>query len=182
MAASMDVTLLLCLEAPNQGGGTEFVDAAALYDDWEPPERAWLDTLVGVFPNRSTLAADLRAMRLESSEMLARTQDTEHSVVRIHPYTGRRAVILNEVWMRSLRGMTQEEAVPVLRGLAARVEASPRRYSHRWAVGDLLVWDNHRVLHRAAPIGAGATKVTVRARVPRLHRTNLQLRAAGDRG
>ena len=164
----MDVTLLYCLEVPAVGGTTAFVDAAALYDGFDDSFREFVDGVVGVFPNRAVLEADLRAMGLLSPEMLERTRDATHPAVRTHPYTGRRALILNEMWMRGIEGMAEDAATSLLRDLVERAETSSHRYTHRWSPGDLLIWDNHRVLHKADPLPEGVTKTTVRARVPKL--------------
>lgn len=166
----MDVTLLNCIQAPSEGGTTAFVDAAALYDSFDGEFREFINGLVGIFPNRAVLKADLDAMGLQSREMLDRTVDAVHPTARVHPYTGRHALIVNEMWMSGIAGMSEQAAELVLQDLVDRVESSPCRYIHHWTAGDLLIWDNHRVLHKAAPVPAGSTKTTVRARVPQLAR------------
>ena len=142
------------------GGTTSLVDAAAVYDDFDDQFRGFGNGLVGIFPNRAVLAADLQAMGLNSPEMLDRTVDVTHPAVRERPYTRRRALIVNEVWMRGIVGMGDDSAGLVLRDLADRVERSSFRYVHHWTTGDLLIWDNHRALHKAAPTPAGAWPAT----------------------
>ncbi len=47
--------------------------------------------------------------------------------------------------------MEDARAQALLDGLLQRTCQGARVYTHHWTVGDLLVWDNRCVLHRARP-------------------------------
>jgi alpha-ketoglutarate-dependent taurine dioxygenase len=47
-------------------------------------------------------------------------------------------------------GMELDESRAFLDGLLARATRPERVYSHTWSVGDLVIWDNRGVLHRAS--------------------------------
>jgi alpha-ketoglutarate-dependent taurine dioxygenase len=53
----------------------------------------------------------------------------------------------------------------LLDGLLAKATAAERVYRHEWAVGDLVIWDNTGVLHRALPYDATSPRD--------MHRTTL---------
>jgi taurine dioxygenase len=155
-------TVLACVVAPASGGGTRFLDGAG-YRSWVAPElRSAVESAVGVHPNRSTLERELREMAIEDDAFVAAVADTRHPLVRRHPYTGRPALILNENWLTGLEGCTERDGRLLLRRLAGQADDSPYGYTHTWSPGDVLLWDNHRVLHRARPLPAGQTKVTWR--------------------
>jgi len=99
-----------------------------LYERFTPVERAELDTGIGVYPNRALLKADLCAMGIDSPEMLARTVDVTHPLVRKHSHTGRSALLLNENWLKGIVGMDDDEARPYLESLYRQLDECPLRY------------------------------------------------------
>jgi alpha-ketoglutarate-dependent taurine dioxygenase len=67
-----------------------------------------------------------------------------------------------------VEGMTLEEGRAYLDDLLARATRPDRVYRHEWMVGDLVIWDNRGVLHRALPYDASSPRD--------MHRTTI----AGD--
>jgi alpha-ketoglutarate-dependent taurine dioxygenase len=71
-------------------------------------------------------------------------------LVKIHPATGRPSLFIGR-HAYGIPGMDPEESKKLLDDLLSFACQSPRTYEHRWHVGDLVVWDNRCVLHRARP-------------------------------
>jgi len=71
-------------------------------------------------------------------------------LVKIHPETGRPALFIGR-HAHGIPGMEPEESKKLLDDLLSFACQSPRTYEHRWHPGDLVVWDNRCVLHRARP-------------------------------
>jgi taurine dioxygenase len=69
---------------------------------------------------------------------------------------------LNEKWLESVEGLRAGESEALLASLLAFATRPERIYAHRWQVGDLLVWDNALMMHKALPLAEGATKTTYR--------------------
>jgi taurine dioxygenase len=66
-----------------------------------------------------------------------------------HPLTGRRGLCLDADHMRGILGM-ERGAAEALIALLLRHLADPRfEYRHRWRAGDVVLWDNRTVLHKA---------------------------------
>jgi taurine dioxygenase len=135
-------TLLVCDEAPGLGGATLFVDMRAAFERLPAGLAARVATLRGRYPchGRPRLS---------------------HPLVRTHPVTGRAALYLNERWLRGVAGCGREESAAILAALYATATDPASVYEHRWRAGDLLVWDNAIVMHKALPAGGGR-KVTRR--------------------
>lgn len=72
-----------------------------------------------------------------------------HPLVRRHPYTGRKALYAVSGTAFAIDGMPDDEALSLLRELAAH--STQPRYQHRVShgVGDVVAWDNASVLHSA---------------------------------
>ena len=82
-------------------------------------------------------------------EQLASVPDTEMDVVRVHPKTGRRGLFINEGHTSHLTGMTRAESDKLLGELYAHITQPEFIYGHSWQPGDLLMWDNIAVQHKA---------------------------------
>ncbi|CAE7816243.1 tauD, partial [Symbiodinium sp. CCMP2456] len=85
--------------------------------------------------------------------------DILHDVLRSHPFSGREIVFVNEAYVSRIEGLVEEESKQLLADLQEHVLQST--YRHRWRTDDLLVWDNHRLQHKATTISlpAGAERV-----------------------
>ena len=154
-------TILLCAAAPREGGTTTFVDGRAFYSELEPTLRERVDAEVGFYPCRQILRDELSMMAIADEPMVAAAADVRHPLVRVHPSTGARALILNEGWLRA----ESERAAALLAVLYERLNHSAHRYLHRWAEGDVLIWDNWVTMHRAAPVADDQSKVTWRVTI-----------------
>ena len=77
------------------------------------------------------------------------TSSAIHPVVRTHPETGERALYVDEMFTRCFEGMTEEESSGLLDYLLAHATRAEFCYRHCWKPGDVLVWDNRSVQHRA---------------------------------
>merc|ERR1712080_258046 len=81
---------------------------------------------------------------------------TIHPLVWVHPPTGRRALLAAPMWMRHLEwadGSAQRmsPAASQLFFEALIREANASIYTHKWRVGDFVVWDNRALYHTATP-------------------------------
>ena len=82
-------------------------------------------------------------------EQLASVPDTEMAVVRVHPVTKRNCLFVNEGHTSSLVGMPRAEGDALLAELYAHITQPEFIYGHSWRPGDLLMWDNIAVQHKA---------------------------------
>src|SRR4029434_6918005 len=76
-------------------------------------------------------------------------REVEHPVVRTHPVTGEKCIYVTRAATSRIVGLPKEESdalIAELGGWCIREEAV---YSHRWQVGDLLIWDNCASQHLA---------------------------------
>ena len=73
-----------------------------------------------------------------------------HPLVRANPVNGRKALFLG-AHASHIEGMPVEEGRALLKELLAHVTQPQFCYRHEWTEGDLVIWDNRCVLHRATP-------------------------------
>ncbi|WP_063711451.1 MULTISPECIES: TauD/TfdA dioxygenase family protein [Nocardia] len=152
--AMSSVSLLYSVIAPEVGGQTRFADTTAAYDDLPAELRARVDgleavhSMVHLFERQ---AADNPAKVPLTEAQRARVPDVVHPLVRQHPQTGRRSLLLGEMIIRNIVGLDESESASLLDRLHAHATAERYVYSHRWAVGDLVIWDNRATMHTASP-------------------------------
>jgi alpha-ketoglutarate-dependent 2,4-dichlorophenoxyacetate dioxygenase len=71
-------------------------------------------------------------------------------LVRVHPSTGEKSLYLSS-HAGSIVGWPVPEARAFLMDLNEHATQREFTYSHKWRVGDLVVWDNRCTMHRARP-------------------------------
>jgi len=153
------VTMLYGREAPAEGGETWFAGAALAYDALDPATKHRLGGLMVKHMknggDRLALAEEHeRALTLDSQttpEERARLKPVLHPLVLPHPVTGRPALYCSTTTAYGIEGMEEDEAVALLLEVKRHVLQPSFRQSHKTLPGEVLLWDNFAVLHKAAP-------------------------------
>jgi len=156
-------TILNAHAVAEAGGETEFASTYTAFDDLSADEKERCLSLRVV---HSFEAAQRMINDDPTPEELAlwRTRPSkEHPLVWTHA-SGRRSLVLGATTSH-VAGMDAEEGRTLLGDLLARSTTPDRVYRHHWAVGDLVIWDNRGVLHRACPYDAASPRD--------MHRTTL---------
>jgi alpha-ketoglutarate-dependent taurine dioxygenase len=142
-------TLLAAHAVADSGGETEFASTYAAYEDLTDQEKERFGPLRVVH----TIEASQRLFNHDPSPeevVLWRSRPSkEHPLVWTHR-SGRRSLVLGATASHVV-GMEPDEGRALLDGLVARSTVPDRVYRHRWSVGDMVIWDNRGVLHRACP-------------------------------
>lgn len=157
-------TLLYCVEAPTRGGETMFVDACGAYNDLPCGMKQRIRRLKGYCPFFEIYRESMRRRGLLelTDEQSARYCDVSHPIVRTHPITGKRSLYLNEHYLGYIDGICRSESDRILKFLYRFATDSARVYSHKWRPGDLLIWDNASLLHKAVKPFNGSIKTMLR--------------------
>ena len=142
-------TMLSAHDVAATGGETEFASAYAAYDALSDEEQARAESLRVVH----TFEASQRLENSNPSEKelgwWRKRPSKEHPLVWTHR-TGRKSLVLGATTDHVV-GMPADESRAYLDDLLARATAPDRVYRHSWHVGDVVIWDNRGVLHRALP-------------------------------
>jgi alpha-ketoglutarate-dependent 2,4-dichlorophenoxyacetate dioxygenase len=141
-------SLLHARAIPSKGGNTEFADMRTAYDALDAETKAEIEDLVcehsQLFSRQQLGFFDF------TDEERARFAPVRQRLVRTHPSTGRKSLYLSS-HAGSILGWPVPEARAFLRDLVEHATQRPFVYAHRWRVGDLVMWDNRRTMHRARP-------------------------------
>jgi taurine dioxygenase len=141
-------TVLHAVTLPARGGDTQFANMAAAYDGLPEALRRRLAGLMAVHVYQSSHSAR-QLMTLPDAAKERVPNAVLHPLVRTHPETGRRSIYLNPIRIEGILGLDHKEALPLLDELLAHATATRFQYRHEWQPGDLVMWDNRCLLHKA---------------------------------
>jgi len=140
------MTVLHARELPPAGGDTQFANMAMAYDAL--PE-ATKQRLAGLRVTHSWAASRRRAGAPPPSQIeMTERPPVDHPLVRTHPETGAKTLYIGN-HASHIVGMPEAEGEAVLLELLEHATQPQFVYTHHWRDGDLVLWDNRCLLHRA---------------------------------
>jgi taurine dioxygenase len=150
-------SILRAMVLPEVGGDTLWANTVAAYADLPDDLRQLADGLRALHsnghdygrPDVVALRAKIGQARLRNLEnFVSQVFETEHPVVRVHPETGERALLLGGFAHR-LVGHGAAESVDLLRIFQSYVTRPENIVRWNWQVGDVAIWDNRATQHYA---------------------------------
>jgi taurine dioxygenase len=85
-----------------------------------------------------------------------------HPAVIIHPVTGEEILYINEGFTTKIIGLEHEKSQEVLQELFTFIERDEHIHRHQWEMGDILLWDNRPLIHKASTVPKGEPSVSHR--------------------
>jgi alpha-ketoglutarate-dependent 2,4-dichlorophenoxyacetate dioxygenase len=144
-------SLLSARIVPPKGGATEFASARCAYPALPASMKARVERLVVV--HDFAWSRDQVRPGFFTAEERAVYPPVRHPLVRTNPVNGRKSLFLG-AHASHIEGLPIEEGRALLKELLAHVTQPQFCYRHEWKVGDLVIWDNRSILHRATPYDA----------------------------
>jgi taurine dioxygenase len=143
-------TMLFPVSLPSTGGDTQYVNMHDAYDDLPEATKRRIAGLKAVHVYLSKYSPrELRPLSEDSLKALP--PPGIHPLVRTHPENGRKALYLNPVRIESIVGIADNEALDLVAELITHSTQKKYEYRHQWHYGDMVIWDNRSVLHKANP-------------------------------
>ena len=135
-------SVLRSVLAPASGGDTVWANTATAYAKLPADLQELADKLWAVHSNEYDYASakpDVSAEKLERYRKVftSTVYETEHPVVRVHPVSGEKSLVLGH-FVKRIKGYSQSHVT--------RLENTVR---WRWNTGDVAIWDNRSTQHYA---------------------------------
>lgn len=144
-------SILRAVTLPSYGGSTLWASTAAAYDRLPEPLKCLVDNLWALHSNRHdyiTEEALTDAQRAFRQAFDKPDFQTEHPVVRVHPETGERTLVLGD-FVRGFVGLDSYESSVLFELLQRRITQPENTIRWGWSYGDVAIWDNRATQHRA---------------------------------
>jgi alpha-ketoglutarate-dependent taurine dioxygenase len=166
MPVSARASLLSAEVVTERGGETEWADMRAA---WDALDEATRERVAGLAAYHSLKYSQARAgygaeAGASFSYGLDQAEAPLRPLVKVHPVTGRRALFIGRHAF-GIPGLAASESEALLDELLELACRPPRVLQHRWQPGDLAIWDNRCVLHRARPYDPGVPRVMHHTRI-----------------
>ena len=147
-------TFLYAVEVPKVGGDTLLCSTATAYENIPETLKDQLSDLEMLCSfhahNDLLLEADPDSHIPLTKEERRALPPVWHKIVQVHPVTGRTVLYMNfhPIEFNSVSLSVGEEWLQEALAVATQEQFV---YRHEWKPGDILIWDNHAVLHSGTP-------------------------------
>lgn len=147
-------SILRAVTLPTYGGSTTWANTVTAYENLPTSLKALADNLWAVHTNvtdyAGTAAELVNAKNVQEyrAEFQSSYYETEHPVVRVHPETGERALLLGNFVNRFV-DFGSVESAELFNVLQARIIKLENTVRWNWESGDLAIWDNRATQHYA---------------------------------
>ncbi|MGQ4336469.1 TauD/TfdA dioxygenase family protein, partial [Streptomyces hayashii] len=156
-------TTLTARQVAMTGGGTDFAGTYAAYESLPEKDRERYESLRVVHSFEA--AQRLVDPDPDERELAVRRSRPTHEVSLVwRRRDGRRSLVIGAT-ADHVVGMDPDDSRALLDELLDWTTQERFRHTHDWQVGDLVVWDNTGILHRALPYDENSERL--------LHRTTV---------
>lgn len=144
--------VLRALSLPALGGDTVWANTVTAYQELPAAFRTFVDQLRATHTNTFDYARGDALAPSDSSDYVDSINTkrfvTDHPVVRVHPETGERSLLLGSLLDRII-GFTARDSAGIVSLLQAHIERQDNTVRWTWAEGDVAIWDNRATQHYA---------------------------------
>ena len=152
-------SILRAITVPEAGGDTVWANGETAYEGLPEPLRQLANSLWAVHTNNYDYAAVLGAggemsegqkqfQQAHKAVFASTIYETEHPVVRVHPVSGQRSLLLGH-FVRNFVGLNQADSQRIYNVLQDHITREENTVRWRWQPGDVAFWDNRSTQHRA---------------------------------
>jgi taurine dioxygenase len=151
--------VLRAVRLPERDGYTGFLDQVVLYETLPDDLKQRIEGLWGIYradfdPGNKRFG--LRPETLNLGTMLTKLQsrlddfcEVLHPLVYTHPELEKKVLNLSPWFLTGIDGLDGELEAELLERLVMHCEEHETAYFHKWQLGDMVLWDNWRMLHCA---------------------------------
>lgn len=135
-------TFLYGVELPSWGGNTRFANTVAAYRELPQVVKEKLKGKKALHIHEYE-----RRRRVSLRDDISESPHWFHPVLIEHPKSGRTALFVDRLMTRRIEDVSPEESEELLAFLYDHVEQEKFVFEHKWALGDVVMWDNLATIH-----------------------------------
>ena len=162
---SSKCAMLSAVTVPDEGGETELADMRAGYAALDEATKTKIENLAAYHSTQYSQANDVGDFPPQAEGTIYHGEAYLRPLVKVHPETGVKNLFVGRHAF-GIPGLSRDESRSLLKSLVEFVVSDPARvYTHKWSVGDTLLWDNRALLHRAMPYDYSKARILIGTRV-----------------
>jgi alkyl sulfatase len=147
------ISVLRAVVLPPFGGNTVWANTVAAYDALPEPLKGLVERLWAAHTNSYDYAQrdeenDQPDANYTRDDFVSQIFETRHPVVRVHPETGERSLVLGN-FVKGFDGLNSSESTALFHLLQNRVTKLENTIRWTWQPGDVAMWDNRATQHYA---------------------------------
>ncbi|MBN36367.1 MAG: taurine catabolism dioxygenase TauD [Rhodospirillaceae bacterium] len=157
-------SILFAQEVPHTGGNTSFADMEAA---WAAIPDDLCQAIAGrtIHHDSSTTSVGETRRGYDGVSDVREAPGASHPAIRTHPETGRPSLYLGRRRNAWIEGMDLAESEALLDRLWEHCRRPEFAWTHVWQAGDVVMWDNRRLIHRRDPFEASSRRIMLRTQV-----------------
>jgi alpha-ketoglutarate-dependent taurine dioxygenase len=164
MPLAAKASVLSAHVVPLEGGETEWADMRAAYEVLNAEQKARIGKLSAyhsLYYSQAQIGHEVK----EGAGYGFHGDDTPlRPLLKIHPETGNPSLFVGR-HAHEIPGLDTKASSQLLNDLVTNACQSPRTYQHSWRPGDIVIWDNRCLLHRAKPYNHNEARVMKHTRI-----------------
>ena len=142
-------TALHAVKLPKTGGDTQFINMHAAFEALPETTKRRIDGLEARHVYQSRFSERKLPQLAGEKKKTVGTQSVVHPLIRTHPVSGRKAIYINPIRIEEILELDEREALPLLDELLEHSTQPRFEYRHKWKTGDVVIWDNRCLMHKA---------------------------------
>jgi taurine dioxygenase len=161
---------------PNRGGDTGFIDQIAAWELLPDRLKERIEGLSVVYSYQPDFTGAKFGARVDKlvrmSTLFRKGMDHPsvqtraiHPLVYRQPETGKKVLHVSPWFADGIEGMENEEGDALLTEVIAHIIRPELMYIHKWQAGDMVLWDNWRMLHCATGVPPDETRIMRRTTI-----------------
>ncbi|WP_419192051.1 TauD/TfdA dioxygenase family protein [Engelhardtia mirabilis] len=162
----LPMTMVRPIEIPSGSRGTSYVDMQRALEELPPDLREFVLGARAIHEAKWRYKIQPSDVDKSITQILeefgAETPTVSHPAVITHPVNGRRCLYVSRGFTVGFEGLSIEAGRQRLDAILEHVERADLVHTHLWTKGDLLLWDNRQVIHRAGGGASGEASVSYR--------------------
>jgi len=140
--------IFFAVEVPPEGGNTRWLNTVKAYEALPGDVKAEIDGRNGLFAYQmyNTDIKEANAV----TDIRDKTPDARHPLVLTHPMTGVKSLYFDPAQTYAIEGLSAARSEALVALLGEHLVDPAWMHEHRWRMGDVMMWDNARLLHSRA--------------------------------
>lgn len=162
---SSKCAMLSAVAVTEEGGETQLADTRDAYAAMDQETKDRIESLAAFHSTQYSQANDVGDFPAQKEGTIYHGEAYLRPLVKTHPETGVKSLFFGRHAF-GIPGLQREESRSLLKELLEFAVSDERRvYTHKWKVGDTLIWDNRALLHRARPYDYSKPRVLTATRI-----------------